>query len=132
MSGFLVVKHQLVAIINMRLFLMYLFYIFNNDYLFIDQLDIQISDESLDIAKGQIVELVAMATGISTNESSFRYQWRKRNSDSLPEKVSGVRDSVLTIPNLNKSDEGQYYCIVTNEWDRIFESADVFLTVYGM
>ena len=107
-------------------------FICNDDYLFIDQLSVTISDEDLNIAKGQTVHFVAMATGISTNESNFIYQWRKRRSDSLPEKVSGVSESVFTIPNVTESDEGIYYCIVTNEWDRILESADVELTVYGM
>jgi len=46
--------------------------------------------------------------------------------------VSGVDRTVLTIHNLVKSDEGQYYCIVTNEWNRSVESNDVTLTVEGM
>jgi len=46
--------------------------------------------------------------------------------------VSSVDGTVLTIPNVNDSDEGQYYCIVTNEWGKSLESDDVTLTVYGM
>ena len=37
----------------------------------------------------------------------------------------------LVISNLIKSDGGQYYCIVTNEWGRSVESNDVILTVEG-
>ena len=58
------------------------------------------------------------------------YQWRKRDGD-LPDKVSGVNREVLTIPNVAESDEGQYYCIVTNEWGRSVESNDGSLTVEG-
>ena len=65
------------------------------------------------IGKGTDAEFAAMVTGISTNESNFMYRWRKRDSDSLPDKVLGVNEEVLIIP---ESDEGQYYCNVTNEW----------------
>ena len=84
------------------------------------------------VGKGQNVTLNATASGVSTNESNFIYQWRKRDSSSLPDKVSGVNERVLTIPNANESDSGLYYCTVTNEWDRSLESADVLLTVFGM
>ena len=60
------------------------------------------------------------------------YQWKKRGSDSLPDKVSDVNGKVLIIPNVLESDEGQYYCIVTNEWGRSVESDNVTLTTYGM
>lgn len=81
---------------------------------------------------GGTTDLVAMATGINTDENNFKYQWKKRGSNSLPDKASGVDGTVLTIPNALKADEGLYYCIVTNEWDRSVESHDVNLTVYGM
>ena len=88
--------------------------------------------DDLTIGKGQNVTLNATASGISTNESNFKYQWRKRNSNSLPDKVFGVNGRVLTIPNVDSSDSGSYYCTVTNEWDIRLESADVQLTVFGM
>ena len=84
------------------------------------------------VGKGQTVTLNATASGISTNKSNFIYQWRKRDSSSLPNKVSGVNGRVLTIPNANESDSGLYYCTVTNEWDRSLESANVLLIVFGM
>ena len=71
----------------------------------------------------------ATASGINMN--NFMYQWRKRGSNSLPDKVSVVDGTFLMIPNLIKSDEGQYYCIVTNEWHQSEESNDVTLTVEG-
>ena len=73
-----------------------------------------------------------MVTGISTDENNFTYQWRKRGSNSFPSKVSGDTGAVLTIPDVLESDEGQYYCTVTNEWDRSIESDDVDLSVFGM
>ena len=59
------------------------------------------------------------------------YQWRKRGGD-LPDKVSGVNREILTIPNVIESDEGQYYCIVSNEWGRSVESNDATLIVQGV
>ena len=98
---------------------------------FTDQLSISITPSNLMIGKGTTAEFTAMATGISTNDNNFIYQWRKRNNSSLPEKVSGINESVLTIPDVLESDEGQYYCIVTNEWNRSVESNNVALTIYG-
>ena len=39
---------------------------------------------------------------------------------------------MLTIPRVLESDEGLYYCIVTNEWNRSVESDNINFTVYGM
>ena len=83
------------------------------------------------IGKGQTAIFTANTTGISTNENNFVYQWRKRGSNNLPNKVPGSNGPTLTIPNVLESDEGNYYCTVTNEWGRIVESDDVSLTVYG-
>ena len=62
--------------------------------------------------------------------NNFGYQWRKRGSN-IPDKVSGVNETVLAIPNLAKSDGGKYFCIVTNEWGRKVKSNDVMLSVEG-
>jgi len=59
------------------------------------------------------------------------YQWRKSGRNSLPDKVSGVNETVLTIPNLVQSDEGEYYCTVTNEWGNSERSGDVTVSVEG-
>ena len=85
------------------------------------------SDRSL-INKGGTVQFTATASGVGTLE----YQWRMIGVDKLPDKVSGEDTLVLTIPNINKSDEGWYYCIVTNIWSRSVESNHVILTIYGM
>ena len=84
------------------------------------------------VGEGSTATITVMATGIHTNENNFKYQWRKRNGNNFPDKVSGINESVLTIPNVLESDNGQYYCIVTNEWDTSVESDNVTLTVFGM
>ena len=61
--------------------------------------------------------------------NNYKYQWKKRGSRSLPAKVSDDNGAVLTIPKLVESDNGQYYCIVTNEWDRSVVSDNMSLTV---
>ena len=91
----------------------------------------KILHEKVDIGKGKTASLTVMATGISTKENNFKYQW-KRNDTSFPDKVSNINESMLIIPNVSESDAGQYYCIVTNEWDRSVDSEYVTLTVYGM
>ena len=88
--------------------------------------------DDLVICKGTTANFTVMATGISTVENNFVLQWRKRDSDSLSDKVSGVNGSVLSIPNVLESDEGQYYCIVTNEWGSTARSNDVTLSIFGM
>ena len=93
---------------------------------------VSITPNNLLTGKGTTVEFTAIASGITTNGTNFMYQWIKRDSDSFPDKVSGINGAVLTIPEAAKSDEGEYYCIVTNEWGRSVESNDVTLATYGM
>ena len=59
------------------------------------------------------------------------YQWKKINVFQLPEKVLGNDTAILRIPNLDKSDEGQYYCIVTTSWNDSKKSDLVNLTIQG-
>ena len=96
----------------------------------IDQLRVIVSNDSI-IAEGKTVQFIAMATGISTIDNNFIYQWRKRDGSSLPDKVLRVNESDLIIPNVVESVDGLYYCIVTNEWNRTVESDNVKLTVFG-
>ena len=103
--------------------------IHNTYYLFLtDQLAVSVMPVELVVGNGTDATFTANATGIGT----INYQWSKRNNKSLPDKASGVNEEVFTIPNVLESDEGQYYCIVTNEWSRSVESDNVTLTVYGM
>ena len=97
-----------------------------------DQLMITIDSDNLVIGQGTTATFTAMASGINTSESNFMYQWSKRDSNSLPDKVSGATENVLIIPNVTESDEGQYYCNVTNEWGTSVRSNDVTLSIFGM
>ena len=100
--------------------------------IFTDNLSISIESKNLVIGKGNTAYFNATASGVSTDKSNFMYQWRKKGSNSFPDKVSGINGPVLTIPSVAESDEGQYYCTVTNEWSRSVESDDATLIVYGM
>ena len=96
---------------------------------FIDNLTIiSVIPDNLLIAEGRTAQFNITTYSIA----AIRYQWSKRGINALPEKVLGTNTSLLIIPNLNKSDGGQYYCVVTNIWNRSELSDDVILTVYGM
>ena len=82
------------------------------------------------IDEGETAQFTATASGINSN--NFVYQWKKRGSNNLPDKVDGSDGTVLTIPNVLESDEGQYYCNVTNEWGRRIQSNDGILAISGM
>ena len=96
--------------------------------LFADKLSITVTSDDVLIGKGGTVTFNAEARGIGT----LKYRWRKSGSNSLPDKVLGSDTLNLTIPNIEKSDEGDYYCIATNMWDRSIESNRVTLNIYGM
>lgn len=97
--------------------------------MFTDQLIINVLPSSSEIHEMETARLNAIASGI--NKINFIYQWRKRGSDILPDKVVGVNETAFTIPDLSISDQGDYYCTVTNEWDRSVESNNVTITVKG-
>ena len=94
-------------------------------------LSISIEIKNIVIGTGRTAYFNATTNGINTSESNFMYQWMKRGSN-LPDKAMGVHGPVLTIPNVTESDEGQYYCTVTNEWGNSEVSGDATLTVFGM
>jgi len=74
-------------------------------------------------------QLNVTASGI--DDENFVYEWSKKNND-LPPKVPSKNQKVLTIPNLHESDEGIYFCTVTNIWNRSMMSSDIHLVVQGM
>ena len=96
----------------------------------IDQLSIKVTPTIQTIGEQGTARFTATASG--ANMKNFVYQWRKKGGSSLPNKASGANGEVLMIPNLVESDEGVYYCTVTNEWDRSVRSDDVSLTVKGL
>ena len=92
-------------------------------------MSISVTPTNKTVGEGATAIFTATASGIS--KETFKYQWRKRDNNSLPSKVSGVNGIKLIIPNSLKTDEGQYYCNVTNEWGRSMKSNDVTLSVMG-
>jgi beta-galactosidase len=46
----------------------------------------------------------------ATGEPPLTYQWHK---DGAP--IAGATNPLYVIPNIAKSDEGLYFCVVTNE-----------------
>ena len=80
--------------------------------------------------EGETAQFNATASGI--NEENFMYQWKKRRSNNPTDIVLDVNGEMLSIPNVTESDEGQYYCTVTNEWGRSVESNKGTLTISGM
>ena len=97
--------------------------------LLIDQLSISVTPTNSRVGEGANTMFTATASGIK--KKNFVYQWRKKGNGNLHIKILGVNGAVLMIPNSLKSDEGQYYCNVTNEWGRSMKSNDVTLTVIG-
>ena len=96
----------------------------------IDQLSISVTPANKEAGEGATAKFTAAASGI--NKENFVYQWKKRGNRNLPNKVSGVNGAELKITNSLKSDDGQYYCTVINEWGNSEVSNDVTLTVVGM
>ena len=102
--------------------------VINYNYCCTDKLSITVTSNDTLIGKGRTVVFNAESRGIG----NVTYQWRKRGSNRLPDKVLGIDTLTLTIPNIEKSDEGDYYCIATNMWNRSVESSNVTLNIYGM
>ena len=94
-----------------------------------DQLSLSVTPTNPVIGERGTAQFTATANGVSMR--NFVYQW-SRGSSSLPYKVSGINGVVLTIPDLVKSDEGVYYCTVTNEWGNSMRSNGITLSVKGM
>ena len=102
-----------------------------NIYTYIDQLDVIVTPNGMvTLYDRETARFTVTASGIS-EENLFVYQWKKRGSGGLPDRVSASNKNVLVISNLSKSDEGDYYCTVTNEWDRTVESKVINLHIEG-
>ena len=84
-------------------------------------------NSNLLIARGTTAQLGIRTTGVGT----LWYEWRKTGAGQLPAKVSGGDTELLTIPEVDISDEGNYSCTVTNTWKVTVVSADIILTTYG-
>ena len=96
--------------------------------LFIDYIVITHHPQSdITLAKGNMLLLSVTADGPGRNY--FKYQWKKRGSISLPDRVKGKETSNITISSVTPSDSGSYYCVVTNQWGNMIESNDASVNV---
>ena len=94
----------------------------------VDMLSVSVTPSGTVVSsEGETIHLNATASGISET-NNFVYQWWKRG---LADKVLRS-DPVLVISDLSLSDEGDYYCNVTNEWGRTVQSNATILFVDGM
>ena len=97
---------------------------------FIDYIVITSHPESgVILAKGNTLRLSLITDGPGKN--NFKYQWKKRGSNSLPNRVNGKDTSKITITSVTPSDSGSYYCVVTNQWGNMTTSNDATVTVLG-
>ena len=70
-------------------------------------------------------------TADGPGKGMFRYQWKKRGSNSLPDAVMGKDTSKITINSVKLSDRGSYYCVILNQWENVTKSNNATVTVLG-
>ena len=80
------------------------------------------------VAEGKTAKLAINTTGKET----LTYQWSRRGAGRFPDKALCRNTKELIIPEASRSDEGVYYCIVSNISNITVESDNVKLTTYGM
>ena len=78
----------------------------------------------------ETARFIAIASGLG-EENLFVYQWKKRSNGGLPDEVLPSDKHILVISNLSLSDKGDYYCTVTNQWNRSVESNVINLYIEG-
>ena len=97
--------------------------------IYADKLFINATSPDQVIGEGETVWFTITASGI--NMRNFDYKWEKRGGQ-FSDRVRGINSTTLIIRSTLLSDEGQYYCNVTNEWGNSIRSDDITLTVEGM
>ena len=80
------------------------------------------------VAEGKTAKLAIDTTG----EGTLTYQWRRRGAEQFPDKALCSDTKELIIPEVDRSDEGVYYCIISNISNITVESDNIKLTTYGM
>ena len=81
------------------------------------------------VAINSSVTLSATAEG--PGHDHFRYHWKKIGSNSLPSIANGQDTPNLVIAPTAISDNGSYYCMVTNQWANTVRSNDGLVLVLG-
>ena len=74
-----------------------------------------------------MLNLSVTASGPGSDQ--FIYQWRKMDSNTLPNSARRVNTHTLIIPSVNPSDSGSYYCVVANQWGNMMESKKATVNV---
>ena len=98
--------------------------------MFSDKLSINVMQNNVVLNESDDAKLVITASGV--NKKNFTYRWNKKGRRaSIPKKASGIHRNMLMIPDLRESDEGNYFCTVTNEWGSNARSDDITLNVQG-
>ena len=99
--------------------------------MYLDQLSITVvPNGQVSLNEGQTAHFNATASDLSETDH-FMYQWKKRSNGNIPDKVLGINNAMLVIPDLRVSDEGHYYCTVANEWGSSIESDIISLYIEG-
>ena len=83
-------------------------------YMYTDYIIINQHPQNITLGKGNTLSLTVIASGPESKQ--FKYQWKKMNSNSFPTLARGLNTSNLIIPLVSASDNGSYYCVVTNPW----------------
>ena len=90
-------------------------------------MSITVSPLSQTVSEGGVVTFIATASGIKTRSGEFDYEWWKLSNGQ--QSVMVRRKKRLQIRNVKIKDEGDYYCIVENEWGNKMTSESVHLVV---
>ena len=68
-----------------------------------------------DAVPGKPVTFTVQATG--TQPLTYEWQWKPAGGGNRSRRFSGANSSILTIPRVQKSNEGSYCCTVSNHVD---------------
>ena len=90
-------------------------------------MSITVSPLSQTVSEGGVATFTATASGIKTRSGEFEYEWWKLSNGQQSDLVK--RRKRLQIQNVKIKDEGNYNCIVSNEWGNKMISDSVHLGV---
>ena len=92
-------------------------------------MSITVSPLSQTVSEGGIATFTATASGIKTRSGESEYEWW--NLSNGQQSIIVRRKKHLQIQNVKIKDEGDYYCITSNEWGNKIFSESVHLIVTG-
>ena len=92
-------------------------------------MSITVSPLNQTVSEGGVATFTATGNGIRTISGEFDYEWWKLSNGQ--QSVMVRRKRGLQIQNVKIKDDGDYYCIVINEWGNEQFSKSVHLIVTG-